>query len=202
MQYWRPGEPLLLRHVHGGYVRYALPVTAVEDSHKRVALFLREGTQLRWTTDLQALMSPTTAPDTRWWHSTNVLMLVEPPDAAHSVWLMWNAQSWAFEGWYVNLQRPLMRTSLGFDTWDQSLDIVVDPSLTWSWKDADDFAEVQRLAILDVTEAASVRAEAERVIRRIEARQGPFSADWPAWRPDPRWSLPGLPAGWSGMRGA
>jgi hypothetical protein len=44
-----------------------------------------------------------------------------------------------------------------------------------------------------------VRAEAGRVIKRIETRQGPFAADWPAWRPDPRWPRPSLPADWSSL---
>lgn len=199
-EHWRPGEPRLLRHVHGAFVRYAIPVTVVEDSCDRIALFLREGTPLRWTTGLQALTFPGTAPETRRWQSTNVLMLVEPPQAAHSTWLMWSATSGAFLGWYVNLQRPLTRTELGFDTWDQSLDIVVSPRLTWCWKDEDEFMEVQRLGILDATEAAAVRAEAQSVIKRIDGRQAPFSADWPSWRPNPHWPSPRMPANWSMVR--
>jgi hypothetical protein len=48
----------------------APPVTVVQDSDERVALFLREDTELRWTTDLKALTCPTTAPGTRRWKST------------------------------------------------------------------------------------------------------------------------------------
>ncbi len=30
------------------------------------------------------------------------------------------------QGWYVNLQQPLVRTAVGFDTMDQQLDLIVD----------------------------------------------------------------------------
>ncbi|SRR5216683_7401008 len=193
---WSKGRPILLGFIHGGFVRYAIPVTVVEDSEQRIALFLVEGTPLHWTTGLRPLTFPISASECKRWDSTNVLMLVEPK-ATHSTWLMWNAVSGAFLGWYVNLQRPLTRTKLGFDTWDQTLDIVVDPQLRWRLKDEDDFAEVQRLGLTDAGEAAGVRAEAEAVIRRIETRQPPFTEEWLSWTPDPTWRLPTIPVGWA-----
>ena len=44
-------------------------------------------------------------------------MLVKP-GAAHSVELLWNAETGQFLCWYINLQEPLRRTPLGFDTMD------------------------------------------------------------------------------------
>jgi hypothetical protein len=34
------------------------------------------------------------------------------------------------------------------------------------------------------------------VIGRVERRAAPFSESWPAWRPDPWWGRPELPADW------
>jgi uncharacterized protein DUF402 len=193
---WSKGTPILLRYVHGGFVRYAIPVTVVDDSDRQVVLYLAEGTPLRWTTGLRALNLPIAAPESRHWHSTNVLMLVEP-NAGHSTWLMWSATTGAFQGWYVNLQRSLSRMKLGFDTWDQTLDIVVDPQFRWRLKDEDEFAEVQRLGILGPAEAVAVRAETAAVIRRIETRQPPFTQEWQVWKPDPGWRRATLPTDWA-----
>jgi hypothetical protein len=51
------------------------------------------------------------------------------PGAAHAIHLWWLAPDWRFGGWYVNLQEPIRRTTLGFDYMDQMLDIVVEPDL-------------------------------------------------------------------------
>ena len=38
---------------------------------------------------------------------------------------MWEAATWQPLVWYVNLERPFMRTHFGFDTRDLCLDLVV-----------------------------------------------------------------------------
>jgi protein associated with RNAse G/E len=45
-------------------------------------------------------------------------------------------------GWYVNLQCPYRRTPLGIEAMDLMLDIVVEPDMTWRWKDDDEFDEI------------------------------------------------------------
>ncbi|MCX4529303.1 DUF402 domain-containing protein [Streptomyces sp. NBC_01551] len=51
--------------------------------------------------------------------------------------------------WYVNFQRPLRRTSIGFDTFDLFLDLIVDPDLSrWTWKDHDEYAHARRLGVV------------------------------------------------------
>lgn len=36
--------------------------------------------------------------------------------------------------WYINFQRPYVRTAMGVETFDLLVDIVVRPDLTWTWK--------------------------------------------------------------------
>jgi hypothetical protein len=43
----------------------------------------------------------------------------------------WADATDVFLGWYFNLQTPLRRSTVGFDLWDQLLDIVVRPDRTW-----------------------------------------------------------------------
>jgi uncharacterized protein len=108
------------------------------------------------------------------------------PGAAHSIYLFWD--DGRFSHWYVNLEEPLRRNAVGFDTFDHKLDLIVEADGAWRWKDEDELEEAARRGILD---AAAVRAEGERVLAAW-----PFPTGWEAWRPDPAWPVPQLPAGW------
>jgi hypothetical protein len=129
------------------------------------------------------------------WHTHNVLRIT-PFGAAHSVDLYWR-ESWDFVCWYVNLQEPLRPTSLGFDTWDQQLDIVVTPDRAWRWKDAEEFKDLETKGILAPPETAAIRGEAERVVERIEAWAPPFDEGWEDWRPPREWTPAKLPSEWN-----
>ncbi len=73
------------------------------------------------------------------------------------------------------------------------LDVIVEPDLSdWHWKDEDEFQAMLDWGLLSTSEAAGVRAEADRVIERAMAGEPPFCNPWPLWTPDPAWSLPAL----------
>jgi predicted RNA-binding protein associated with RNAse of E/G family len=102
-----------------------------------------------------------------------------------------------FIGWYINLQRPLVRSALGFDTLDQTLDLIIRPDLVaHHWKDEDEFAEDVRHGIFSAEEASAIRAEGERVLQKARRGESPFRDGWDVWQPDGSWSVPSLPEGW------
>jgi hypothetical protein len=111
-------------------------------------------------------------------------------------------RQWSFEedradGWYVNLESPWRRTSIGFDSRDSVLDIVVSDDLSsWSWKDRDEFDWSVANGLLTVAEARQIEREAERAVEHLEAREVPFVDDWSAWRPESSWPIPEVPNGW------
>jgi hypothetical protein len=196
------GDQALLRHVFRGRVGWALPVTVVEDTSERVALYRAAGTATKSPIHdgPESLFRKVAAGtydvgDSTWQH-TNAVELA-PVGRAHSVWPMWFAESWEFIGWYVNLQEPLRRTRFGWDSFDQSLDVIVHADLTWRWKDEDHFALLQEVGILTTAEADAVRREGEAVIADVEARRRPFDEPWPEWRPDPSWPIPTLHDDWA-----
>lgn len=124
------------------------------------------------------------------WQGRDVLILM-PPGAGFSVW--WFFSGGAFTGWYINLEKPFVRQSDGVETTDLVLDIVVAPDGTWKWKDTDEFAEfVGHPWYYDSDGAAEIRAEAERLIKLVEAREFPFDGTYTGFRPDPAWPLPRL----------
>ena len=129
------------------------------------------------------------------WRRGRTLHLLRP-GVAHAIHLWWLPPDWRFGGWYINLQEPIRPTRLGFDSMDHVLDVVIDPDLSWRWKDEEELDEAVEMGIVRVDDAREIRAEGERVIRRLESRSAPFCDAWEQWRPDPAWSIPELPDGW------
>ena len=135
---WPRGRKILHRDVGAGKVVFARSVTVVHDRDDEVALYQACGgpvmvVETAWAVDVMTREGLRGLTDAEWpyvsktWVDTNVLMLTVP-DTWRSVWLMWEAQTWEFRCWYVNLQTPLTRTSRGFDTSDRALDVVIAPN--------------------------------------------------------------------------
>jgi RimJ/RimL family protein N-acetyltransferase len=176
---WPVGTPVLLRSIHAGRVRWTFPHRLAGRDRGRIVLYCCPGTQGRRGDPPEALV----------WERTHVLRTTDPA-AMHSVDLYWD-ESWAFLGWYVNLQAPLTPSRHGYDTTDLALDVWVEPDGTWSWKDEDDLAALVDRGVLDAAGAAAVRREGERVIA-----DRPWPTGWESWRPPEEWTPPPLSAGW------
>ncbi len=110
---------------------------------------------------------------------------------------MWDGVTGEFLCWYINLQEPLRRTPVGFDSMDLALDIVISPDCSmWRWKDEDEFAEMIGLGLLSPSEAQAIRAEGEKVIQLAESNQPPFCDGWETWSAPDEWQIPEFPADW------
>ncbi|MEU0730650.1 DUF402 domain-containing protein [Streptomyces sp. NPDC006140] len=99
--------------------------------------------------------------------------------------------------WYVNFEHPTRRTTQGCDTFDLTVDLVVDPGLTrWEWKDEDEYAHVRRLGIVTDTEHQAVDAASDQVLAMLTERSGPFAdaSAWTSWWWNPAWPPPGCRA--------
>ncbi len=177
------------RDVHRGRVWRAQACRVVEESPDLVALWIPAGAPakvpaggLRIPGDDWELED--TAP-------TRDQICVARPGRAHSIYLFW--QGAELEHWYVNFERPLRRTPVGFDTFDEKLDLIVQADGSCRWKDENELEQAAALGLLD---AEAVRAEAARVLE-----EWPFPTGWEDWQPDPSWPLPQLPEGWDVVEG-
>jgi hypothetical protein len=103
-------------------------------------------------------------------------------------------------GWYVNLQRPLRRSAIGFETMDLALDVIIDADRSWRWKDEDELETFVARGVFEPDLPQRLRAEALGVVSRLERNEPPFSEPWPEWRPDPSWERPVLPSGWDRLQ--
>jgi uncharacterized protein len=98
----------------------------------------------------------------------------------------------AFRGWYVNLERPQVRTRLGFDYEDELLDLWVVPGAEAELLDEDELEQAVAHGFFSQERAASVRATAEWVLANP-----PWPTGWEEWRPEPGWQVPVLPPRWA-----
>ncbi len=199
---WQTGDRVVVRYITrtGSRPGDVWPCRVVADREDLVAVYLTRGTRFK-----RAVFPPLAErsggyalrhEDSVWGFDTLRLMY---PDRGSSVWLFWDAEpsERRFRAWYVNMEEPFRRTSIGFDTNDHALDIVVTPELEWSWKDQEELDECVRLGLYTSELAAAVRAEGERMIEQVERSRSPFSEGWERWRPDPEWTIPELPNDWA-----
>ena len=101
----------------------------------------------------------------------------------------------AFDGWKIDIVRPLRRFDAGFEYLDLELDVRLLPGGDASIVDEDEFAESQRRGVIDGLEAAIVRREAEAALAALRRREPPIGAGRAPRRPGVS-SAPRLPDGW------
>ena len=196
MRAFEPGESAALREIWDGRIWSARPVTVVEDAEEQIMLFIPAGAH--WMAPFRN--------GKRLKIQEAEYELIEQPYKAHVLSFAWPANSaavllfygsdWSASHWYVNLEDPLRRSPVGFDTLDHKLDVIVELDGSWRWKDEDQFAEIIERGLLAPEEETLLRAEAQDAVRRIAERERPFDRDWFGWRPDPAWPTPTLPVGW------
>ena len=59
-----------------------------------------------------------------------------------------------------------------------------------------ELAEAIALGLISGRRAKELRAEGERVVEMMGARQPPFDGGWESWRPEETWLIAELPGGW------
>jgi predicted RNA-binding protein associated with RNAse of E/G family len=131
------------------------------------------------------------------WRFTGTLRFIRA-GRPYSVILFWNRDSYReADAWYVNVEKPMRRTALGFDYLDLWLDAVVAPNrCDWQWKDEDEFADAVALGLVAPDEALTLKAAAQSAIDDIMHSRPPYLDEWVGWRPPSDWNVPGLSDGW------
>jgi len=199
-RFWLPGDSVTLRGV-GKKVYWAYPTILVQDTPELIAYYLCAGTMGK-NTDHR--VAPTEMLDAEsieivdhQWHRTDVLMLAVPGEA-FSVYYMWETGTKNLDCIYINLQEPIRRTSIGFDSMDNVLDVVIHPDMDqWRWKDEDEFEEAQRVGVYTPERARQIRADGETAIDLVLSRRRGMYEKWKAWEPNQRWDIPTLSPSWN-----
>lgn len=203
MRRWSPGDPVVLRYVWRGRLFAVRPLVVVEDAHDQQMFCVFAGT--RWKAPARPNGSLLRIPEEAWrlvdrlWAGSTILSFAWP-DEPYAILLSWEQATDAFEGFYVNLQAPLHRTGVGFDTMDHLLDALIEPDRSsWRWKDEDELAEAVGRGAFTAEEARGFYEAGGRGVRRVLDGLPPFDRDWSGWEPDPSWRLPDFPSGWDDL---
>ena len=197
------GEVVALRYITTDQrIEMAWPCRVIQDTDELLALFIAAGSKFKAgpkRTAAQKLASPRhpTPPDEHVWRNDTLRLMF--PGARHSVLLFWDTTDATrrFLRYFVNLEEPFRRTAAGFDTQDHTLDVVVTPELQWSWRDEAELESHTALRFYTPELATEVRAEGERAIDAIASGTHQCLRGWTAWRPDPQWPVPAIPADWN-----
>jgi Protein of unknown function (DUF402) len=189
----RPGDVVVRRDVWHGQPKVAWGGIVVADEPDLLALYMPEGSPLRFAPDFFGAPHPWSHKDR--WHGHGVLQLQRPGEM-HSVWVFWEGAERKLGAWYVNIQEPFRRSRLGFDTEDLELDIVVSPDGSWRYKDDERLEGWIERGRWTAAEVAEIRSEARRIGGLLENGNRWWSEEWAAWRPDPTWPQPTVPDAW------
>lgn len=191
----------MYRGLWKGFIWWAIPVTVVRDARDLIAVYWPAGTPMKrpekraTAHDVFADPQPVLA-DCQW-TDTNVLMLCQQGQA-YSINAMWSAENGDLLCWYVNLQAPLHRMEIGFDTEDHLLDVVFHPDLSgWRLKDEHDLLEAGRLNVYSDEEVNEIYATAEEAIQDIISGRSPISKMWAAWEAPEPWGVREMPSNWN-----
>ena len=166
----------------------ATAVVVVADLPDPLATYLPEGAQFAFAVGHPLGPHPWTGRSA--WQGHGALMLQRPGES-YAVWHFWDGPGHDFVGWYLNLQEPFRRTTLGLDTQDLELDIWVPAEGDWQLKDDDLLGIRVCEGRFTASEAEEIRALGNTLCGVLDAR-GHWWDDWTEWEPDPAWS-PGVP---------
>ncbi|MEU4623976.1 DUF402 domain-containing protein [Actinoplanes sp. NPDC023801] len=198
-----PGETVHLRHFQRDRLALVFPYRVIEANDDAVILWAPAGTQ-GWLFTMPDGRGIAQTPLPEWSAAARVpvrhtvghgMLIWIPYGRDYSVRWFFHPDG-SFVRWYGNLEAPSVPwrsgDAAGLDTSDWDLDVVVEPDLSWRWKDEEQFTA--RLAMPEsywVDDADRVRRAGAEVIALAEAGAFPFDGSWCDFSPDPSW--PPLP---------
>ena len=202
---WKPGDVISWRGIYRERIWHVQPTILVRDGPAETVLTLLPGTEC---------IAEETYPkgkkngQRRWYFvdhdwklakytwNTNRLLLIFEPQKYYSIILFWNHKSNDFLYYYVNFQLPFKRNLSAVDTLDLDLDLIINPDLSYEWKDIEDYQNAIAHGLILPEWSRGIETATDEIMARLEMRQFPFDGSWLNWKPDPTWQPPTLPQNW------
>ena len=199
---WAYGDVIVHREIAWGRPWIGIPERVVVDTPELLVTYIPTGAPFGyvagpWLTETGLHpWQPNPA-----WRGHGPLIVQRPGDP-YAVWHFWSGDQREFSCWYVNLQAPLRRTAIGYDTQDHELDIVVFPDGHWLFKDDEKMEQRIREGRYSDDEVVEIRALGGRITTLLDAGEAWWNPEFTSWAPDPSWGVPALPPGWEHVEGA
>jgi hypothetical protein len=168
MTLWERGTQIMWRYGEPG-LDFAAPMTVVRDDEQGLVAWLSVGTpvlKLEDGRDLRAVKSDGFLVPRRQvqsvWEGNSVLRVYQP-GRRWSVWHFFHGVTGVFEGWYVNIEDPHVRSDRTTRSRDHVLDIWVEPDRTFERKDEDELVLAVEQGRYSQDEADAITAVAGEV---------------------------------------
>ena len=181
------------REVFRGVPWCACPVVVVEDTPEVLATYLPEESPFAFPRSADGRPHPWLGK--RAWDGHGVLMLRRPGEA-YSVWHFWDGPDRAFAGRYLNLEEPIRRTAVGYDTQDLELDVWIPVGEQWRFKDEELLDARVREARYTAEQAEATRALGRDIGAMLDRGERWWDEEWASFEPDPGWRAPSFPPRW------
>src|SRR5690606_9511378 len=163
---------VVVRQHRFGRFRAVTPMVVAEDGPDRTLLYVPRGTVFMAPADPTGARTRTIRDDvgvTPHPGRDHAALFIVTRGAGFAVIARWGASFDDFTGFYVNVQGPLRRTAIGFDSMDQPLDVIIGPDLSVRVKDADELDEAAADGFFSAAEVAEIHASAARATRMVLA---------------------------------
>ena len=207
---WKSGDIVVMRGIYKQRPWYVQSAVVIHDEPKEVALAVLPGAECFAPEGYINGKHGTSRQWNRWddyindnwkmqgynWHTNRLLYLIEPEKFYASIYF-WHDDTNQFLCYYINFQLPFQRSEIGFDTLDLELDIIIEPTYKWSWKDLNEYRAGIHKGIILKEWADQIDCAKLEILEKIEKRQYPLDGQWLDWKPDPNWRTPKLPENWS-----
>ena len=189
MRRFEPGETVVIREVLNGHVWTVRPVTVIEDSPTHFISWLAPGTLIDYPVGVEHGEKCF-----RMWLSNEWMLEPKeflPPgmlriarfNAPYEVFATMGPKG-GVASWYVNFQRPIVRTTIGFDTMDEILDLEVRGDFSsWSRKDVDELELAIRMGFIDNATGARLLDACSAVEESLNRGIVPWDMRWANWTP-------------------
>lgn len=188
LRYFQPGERVAIREVLENKIWTSRPVTVVHDSADQFVSYLEPGTMIDYPVDVEhgrrtfeMWMSGRWELAGREFRAPGMLRIA-PSGQPFEVFAPWTRDQ-GVHSWYVNFQKPLTRTSSGFDTMDETLDLEVTADLSsWKRKDEDELDLATEMGFYSDDDARRIRSACEVVEATLRKGEAPWDVNWRVWR--------------------
>jgi hypothetical protein len=196
---WAYGDVIVRREIAWGRPWVAIAEVVVADTDELLVTHIATGSAFGygagpWPTENgRHPWQPRRA-----WQGHGVLIAQRPGDP-YAVWHFWHGTDRRFKCWYLNLQAPLRRTAIGYDTQDHELDVVVLPDGRRLLKDDELMEQRVREGRYSTAEVADIRSVGSRLTAMLDAGEAWWDPVYASWVPDPAWVAPQLPPGWESV---
>jgi len=206
---WNPGDSVALRGIYNQRVWFIQSALVVQDKPEEVALAVLPGAECAAPEGYINGKHGSYGKWDRWndyakdnwkmqvytWHTNRLLILLQP-EKYYASYYFWQADKNQFLCYYINFQLPFRRSKIGFDTLDLELDIIIEPTYKWRWKDVEDYQRGIKRGIILNEWTQEIEAARQEIFAKVKERQYPYNGSWLDWMPDPNGSPPTLPENW------